>query len=392
MEFETLLKASDSAIKGVSWKSSTQTYYLKRLVWTSNTYKKLKDKTYKTKGYKEFTIHERGKLRLIRSNHISDRVVQKAFNQQVLKPKIYPKLIYDNGASREGMGTDFALKRMKVHLQKHYRQYGNNGYVLLLDFSNYFGNIDKEILLHKLSKVLMEEELYFMKVFLSQDHQGLGLGSEVNQTCAIFYANDVDHFIKEKLHIKYYGRYMDDSYLIHPSKKYLERCLVWIREVCKRDGIILNERKCKIVNIKSDNIRFLKKQIRITDGGKIIVRPIKENYTRRTRILKNQSALLNKGVITQRDIDLSYSTWRGFVAKYNAPYYIIKQEDELYRLCREGLYMTDEQIVKSIKQLQENLNDLTQRVESLLLQKHNENSEAIDDIVITMLGGDSSEG
>lgn len=54
--------------------------------------------------------------------------------------------------------------------------------------------------------------------------------------------------------------------------------------------------------------------------------------------------------------------------------------------------MTDEQIVKSIKQLQENINDLTRRVESLLLQKHNENSEAIDDIVITMLGGDSSEG
>lgn len=54
--------------------------------------------------------------------------------------------------------------------------------------------------------------------------------------------------------------------------------------------------------------------------------------------------------------------------------------------------MTDEQIVKSIKQMQESINDLTLRMETLLLEKHQANSDAIDDIIISMLGGDSVEG
>ena len=54
--------------------------------------------------------------------------------------------------------------------------------------------------------------------------------------------------------------------------------------------------------------------------------------------------------------------------------------------------MTDEQIVKTFKQMQESINELTRRMEQMLLEKHNENSEAIDDIIVSMLGGDSVEG
>lgn len=38
-----------------------------------------------------------------------------------------------------------------------------------------------------------------------------------SQVLAIFYLNDLDHFIKEKLKIKYYIRYQDDALLFHPS-------------------------------------------------------------------------------------------------------------------------------------------------------------------------------
>ena len=54
--------------------------------------------------------------------------------------------------------------------------------------------------------------------------------------------------------------------------------------------------------------------------------------------------------------------------------------------------MTDEQIVKTFKQMQESINELTLKMEQMLLEKHKENSEAIDNIVISMLGGDSVEG
>ena len=319
----------------MSWKSSTQSYMLKRLIWVSNTHNRIRTKTYKTKGYNEFTIHERGKPRLIRSCHISDRTVQKTFNETVLKPKVYPRLIYDNSASQQSKGTDFALRRLKVHLCKFYRKHGNNGYALLLDFKNYFGNIDKEVLITKLSKILEPGELEFMKIFLSDDKNGLGLGSEVNQTCAIFYANDLDHFIKEKLRIKYYARYMDDSYLIHEDKKYLEYCLGEIRKICERDGIILNERKCKIINLRTDNLNFLKKQVKLTSSGKVIIRPIKRNCIRRKHRLVEQSKLLKRGIISQKNLDDSYKSWRGFIAKYNTPYYLLNEIDKLYAISRK---------------------------------------------------------
>lgn len=51
--------------------------------------------------------------------------------------------------------------------------------------------------------------------------RGLGLGSQISQIMELLVLNDLDHFIKEKLHIKYYIRYMDDFILIHPDRGYL---------------------------------------------------------------------------------------------------------------------------------------------------------------------------
>lgn len=55
--------------------------------------------------------------------------------------------------------------------------------------------------------------------------KGLPIGNVVSQILAIFYLNDLDHFIKEKLHIKNYIRYQDDGILLSNDKEYLKYCL-----------------------------------------------------------------------------------------------------------------------------------------------------------------------
>jgi hypothetical protein len=52
--------------------------------------------------------------------------------------------------------------------------------------------------------------------------------------------NEIDHFVKEKLHIKYYGRYMDDIYLLHGDKKYLDKCKIEIEKKLAEIGLSLN--------------------------------------------------------------------------------------------------------------------------------------------------------
>ena len=50
----------------------------------------------------------------------------------------------------------------------------------------------------------------------------------------------------------------------------------------------------------------------------------------------------------------------------------------------------DAEVVKAIKVMQEQINDLVQRMDENFTQKHNQISEAIDDIVVSMLGGDNN--
>lgn len=63
-----------------------------------------------------------------------------------------------------------------------------------------------------------------------------------SQVLAIFYLNDMDHFIKEKLKIKYYVRYQDDFLLFHPSKKYLKYCLSEIQAFLEKEKLQLNKK------------------------------------------------------------------------------------------------------------------------------------------------------
>ena len=81
--------------------------------------------------------------------------------------------------------------------------------------------------------------------------------------------NKLDHFIKEKLGIKGYARYMDDGYLIHPSKEYLKECLTRMKEVCDSLGIILNMKKTKIKKL-SEGFKFLQIRFKLTETGKVL--------------------------------------------------------------------------------------------------------------------------
>lgn len=65
----------------------------------------------------------------------------------------------------------------------------------------------------------------------------------MSQIDALMLASPLDHFIKEKLHIKYYGRYMDDFYLIHHDMDYLKYCKKEIEKMYNKMGLILSKKR-----------------------------------------------------------------------------------------------------------------------------------------------------
>lgn len=178
------------------------------------------------------------------------RVVQKCLCDKILVPVMTRSLIYDNGASVKNKGVHFTMKRLRTYLNKFYNQYKTcDGYALTIDFSKYFDNIRHDILFDLQKGNFTDEKVFnlyksFVTVF--GDNISLGLGSQVSQISAIGYPNKLDHYVKEVLGIKYYGRYMDDIYLIHIDKEYLKHCLEEIKRICASLGIKLNEKKTNL--------------------------------------------------------------------------------------------------------------------------------------------------
>ena len=75
---------------------------------------------------------------------IQERAIQKCLCKNLLTEVYSRSFIYDNSASLKDRGMDFQLRRLRKHLQDHYRRYGTEGGIYQFDFKNYFGSLPHE--------------------------------------------------------------------------------------------------------------------------------------------------------------------------------------------------------------------------------------------------------
>ena len=127
----------------------------------------------------------------------------------------------------------------------------------------------------------------------------------------------MDHYIKEVLHIRGYGRYMDDGYLIHESKEYLQVCLREIRKLCDELGIVLNEKKTQIVKL-SHGFTWLKCRFYLTDTGRVVQKIYKKSVVRQRRKLKALRRLFDLGKLSLEDVYISFQSWRAYALHFDA--------------------------------------------------------------------------
>ena len=314
-----LMSASKKARSGITWKASVQRYLMNLLKNVADTHKKILSEEDVRRGFIKFDLIERGKLRHISSVHFSERVAQRSLCANALIPTLTRGLIYDNGASLKNKGITFALDRLSAHLQRHYRKHGNEGYVLLLDFSDYFGRIRHDVIKEILNQNFKDKRLISlaMSFVYAFGEKGLGLGSETSQIFAVTYPSKIDHYIKEVLRIKGYARYMDDSYLIHKDKGYLKKCLEDLKGKFAEVGIVLNPKKTRIVKL-SKGFTFLKTQYFLTDTGKVIRKACRESIVRQRRKLKKFKKFSDAGEMSFDHIYNSYMSWRGYIGHKDA--------------------------------------------------------------------------
>ena len=384
-----LYDASYKVCRNVRWKDSTIMFEENRIEIILDTEEKLKNELYRQLVFSCFSIIERGKPRDIRACHINDRLVQNSLCDNYLLPELTPKLIYDNCATLQGKGIDFALQRFKYHMQSALKEYGSDKdfFAFKLDIKKYFDSIDHKSLIKILRSIIHDPEVYKLLCYIvntfaykptkdkvkkpnktyyitskgqyvqfngscfSEHHKyyeyeekSLGLGSQTSQLLALITLNELDHFIKETLYIKYYGRYMDDIYLFHNDKNYLLECKKRITAELARIGLNLNENKTAIIKIHpigTDKIRkqpfkYLKWNFYITTSGHIIQLPYKKKLSHQRRKLRKMHGQWLAGQITTQDVQTSYQSWRSHMRK-GSTYHIVQKMDNYFASLFKGV-------------------------------------------------------
>lgn len=285
--------------------------------------------SWKSKGFNSFSIFERGKHRDILSVDISEKGIQNSFCNNCVIPILKPHLIFDNGASLKGKGTDFALDRLTKHLRDHYRKHGREGGIFFFDFSSYFANIQAIPLTNEVYKKMLDKRMFKMyKTFIDAfKWNGLGLGSQVSQISAVFYPNKLDHMLKDDMSIHGYGRYMDDGYIIYHDIKKLKEIVKMIYTICEENGIIINKKKCQIVKL-TRQFTFLKARFFITETGKVVRRLNRQVPRKERSRLKVFKKYVNNGIMTYKEAFLNFHSWllslnrgKSYYVKLNAIIY-----------------------------------------------------------------------
>ena len=349
---DNLYRAYQASVKGSKWKETTQRFIMNYLRNIFSIQDDLINRTLQNGTVDEFTLSERGRVRPITSIQTKDRVIRHVLCDDVLLPAVQKHIIYDNGASIKGRGVSHSRKRFEVDLRHYYKRHGNDGYILFGDFSKFYDNIIHEIAKKQLLDLFDGDEFIEWLLTLIFDgfrvdvsymsdseyatclddmfnkldyrlnvpkeqltgerfmSKSIDIGDQLSQVIGIFYPHSIDNYIKYVRGQKFYGRYMDDWYIMNPSKEELERLLIDIRRIAGSLGIHINEKKTRIVKI-SGTYKYLQIKYQLLDSGKIIKRINPSRVTAMRKKLKKLSVKVQNGEVLYENVVNMFLGWMG---------------------------------------------------------------------------------
>ena len=263
----------------------------------------LRNQVYCHGSYREFTVND-SKKRRIKTAPFQDRVVHHALCN-IIEPIFDKGFIFDSYACRKEKGTHRAIKRLEKFLRSN-----KNLYVLKCDISKYFASIEHQILLELIKKRIADQKaLWLVKEILNSTYEkklgtGIPIGNLTSQLFASIYLNELDQFVKHKLRIKYYLRYMDDFLILDFEKKKLHQIKEEIREVLQnRLKLELHPKKANVSPIDK-GIDFL--GYRIFGNYRLLRKSTVKRFVKRTGIYQKR---LREGILSKEKFNNSLQSW-----------------------------------------------------------------------------------
>lgn len=341
-DFDNLYQAYRYCARNVRWKDGTIRYETRAYECTLFLKKHLKDGSFTIKPRREFFVYEPKKRRIIASE-FPEKVVQRCLCDNIIKPVLFPKVIYGNYASQKGKGQHFGLNHLTNCLRRYYRLHGTKGYVLKGDIHRYFYSMKHEQIKAIFSKYFEDKDI-LERINMTIDSwcdpdestedvkRGLALGFDLSQICGVFQLNDLDHYLLEERKAHYYGRYMDDFFIIAETKEELQEIKADIEEKLKAYGHKLNK-KTQIFPL-AQGIDFLGFHTYLTQSGKVVRKIRQKSKNKQRRKLRKLKNYMISGKLTFDDACASYQSWRAHAMNGNSYYLILNMDkyfDELFK-------------------------------------------------------------
>ena len=269
VSFENLLKGYQKARLGKGRRPGVAEFGLNLESKLFALQRELQEGRYQPGAYRLFTIYER-KPRVIAAAPFRDRVVHHAV-LSLIEPLFDRSFISDSYACRRGKGVHLAVDRYQTWAQT-YR------YALKMDVRQYFPSIDHDLLKEKLRRRLKDLRVlalldriidgsprgnqgpsYFPgdDLFAPFDrHVGIPIGNLTSQFFANLYLDDLDHYIKQVLHVRPYLRYVDDMVALGHDKNRLADIRAAVRDRLAADHLVLHPNKAHITRV-ADGLNLL---------------------------------------------------------------------------------------------------------------------------------------
>lgn len=262
---------------------------------------------YRPSEYIQFSVFE-PKERVIYAPRYRDKIVQHAVNN-VLRDFYEPKFIFDSYACIRNKGNQRAVLRTQQFMRSAAINY-STPWIVKADVQKFFYSIDRDIVKSVVRrKVTCSRTLALLDriVDSSPNEKGLPLGNLTSQLLANVLMNEIDHYIKRTLKVKYYVRYADDLILLVDGKATAGDVLGCIRSF-GRDVLNLTfpDRKCFIrplwMSLEALGYRIAPNRISLTSRAKSAL----------IKRLKAFDRLLMENRITRPAVIQSLTSWYSY--------------------------------------------------------------------------------
>lgn len=336
-----LMKATRQCANNVRWKESVQNYEDKALLKNYVLAKEIRKGTYKISPYIQFYVQE-PKERLIHATRIRDRVWQRSMCNNGIYDDMTNGLIYDNAACQKGKGVDFAIERLREQLRRYFRKnQTNKGWAAHLDVRHYFPSTPHSAAKDTLRKRIHDPDfLRHVEAIVDSfsdsqqetkpdefGQRGIHLGSQISQLIQLGTLDQIDHHLKERMHVQCYARYMDDFVIVDKSREHLMECVRYVEKSLHSIGLSLNKKST--VQPLEHGITYLRLHFKLTQSGKVVLRIDHKAITKERKKLRKLKELLDVGRVTIDDVRAQFGSWTTHIMRANT-YGVRKQMNQYY--------------------------------------------------------------